>query len=95
VVQGVRLDDVLPGFDATDLKMDIEGAEPEALAGALGLIQRSRPRLALCVYHRPDHIWSIPAAVEALGLDYALFLRSHGHGGFDLVMYGIPREQLT
>jgi FkbM family methyltransferase len=95
VVQAVRLDDVLPSFDATDLKMDIEGAEPEALAGAVQLIQRNRPRLAVCVYHRADHLWSIPAAVEALDLDYDFFLRSHGNGGFDVVMYGIPREQVT
>jgi FkbM family methyltransferase len=95
VVQCVALDDVLPAYQATDLKMDIEGAEPEALAGARALISRCRPRLAICVYHRPDHLWSVPAAIESLGLDYAYLLRAHAHGGFDVVMYAVPREQLN
>ena len=93
-VQCVALDDALPTFQATDIKMDIEGAEPEAMRGATRMISRCRPRLALCVYHRPDHLWSLSAAVEALDLDYAFLLRAHAHAGFDMVMYAVPREQL-
>jgi FkbM family methyltransferase len=91
VVTAVALDDVLPAVVATDLKMDIEGAELEALRGAEGLIRRSQPRLAICVYHRPDHLWEIPLFVRDLELPYEYFLRSHGHCGFDLVMYAVPR----
>jgi FkbM family methyltransferase len=92
VVQCVALDDVLPSFDATDVKMDIEGAEADALAGARRLIRRSRPRLAVCVYHRPDHLWSLAATIEEMDLDYELYLRAHGHAGFDLVAYAVPRH---
>ena len=93
VVQAVALDDVLPAFAATDLKMDIEGAEPEALDGARRLVARCRPRLALCAYHRPEHLWSLSAAIDEMRLDYRFFLRAHAHGGFDVVLYAIPNEQ--
>jgi FkbM family methyltransferase len=95
VVQAVALDDVLPAFAATDLKMDIEGAEPEALEGAQRLVARCRPRLALCAYHRPEHLWSLSAAIDEMRLDYSFFLRAHAHGGFDVVLYAIPNEQCT
>jgi FkbM family methyltransferase len=36
------------------VKMDIEGAERNALAGAAGLLRAQRPRLMLDSYHRPD-----------------------------------------
>jgi FkbM family methyltransferase len=95
VVQCVALDEALAWFDATDVKMDVEGAEPDALAGARALIGRSRPRLAVCVYHRPDHLWSIAAAIDEMDLDYDLYLRAHGYGGFDLVAYAVPRDGST
>ena len=36
------------------IKMDIEGAEPQALAGAARLLREQRPALAIAAYHRPD-----------------------------------------
>ena len=88
----VAIDDVLPATWVTDLKMDIEGSELDALRGAERLIQRCRPRLAICVYHRPQDLWEIPLFVHGLGLEYDFHLRSHGHYGFDLVMYAVPRD---
>ena len=90
-VSVVAIDEVLPSARVTDLKMDIEGAEPEALRGAERLIRRSRPRLAICVYHRAEHLWEIPLFVRELGIPYDYYLRSHGHFGFDVVMYAVPR----
>jgi len=37
--------------------MDIEGAEIDALQGAKKIIQKSNPMLAICVYHKPNHLW--------------------------------------
>ena len=87
----VALDDAIPDFPATLLKLDIEGAEPEALAGAAGLIRRARPRLAVCVYHRPEHLWTIPQMVRREHPAYDLLLRLHRFSAFDLVMYALPR----
>jgi FkbM family methyltransferase len=91
VVTAVALDDVLPNAVPTDLKLDIEGAELDALRGARELITRSHPRLAVCVYHRPEHLWEIPLFVRDMGPWYDFYLRSHGHYGFDTVMYAVPR----
>ncbi len=45
------------------IKMDIEGAEREALKGALGTLSKYRPRLMLDSYHRPDDSSVLPAII--------------------------------
>ena len=92
-VTTLALDDALAAVMPTDIKMDIEGAELDALAGAEQLIRRAHPRLAVCVYHRPEHLWEIPLYVRTLRVPYDLFLRSHGHSGFDTVLYAVPTNQ--
>ncbi len=89
-IQCVSLDDTLHGFDPTLIKMDIEGAEPEALVGAKDMIRKSRPALAISVYHRPDHLWTVPLLVKQWKLGYNLYLRIYGYSGFDAVLYAIP-----
>ena len=46
------LDSVLAGRPCTYLKMDVEGAEREAIAGAIQTIRQYRPRLNIAAYHR-------------------------------------------
>jgi FkbM family methyltransferase len=58
----------LPRIDF--IKMDIEGAERRAIAGAKTTIRRFRPRLAICSYHLPDDVSAITAAVAASGMPY-------------------------
>ena len=56
------------------LKLDIEGAEPAALAGATHTLTGSRPRLALAAYHDIEHLWQLPLMIDALGLGYRFAL---------------------
>ncbi len=86
----VALDDVLPDFRPTLVKLDVEGAEADALAGARSVIRDCRPALAVCVYHRPSDLWEIPEAIDAWGLGYRLYLRGHGYASFDFVLYALP-----
>lgn len=86
----VALDDVLHGPQVDYIKFDIEGAECQALEGCKSIIRRHRPALAVAVYHRPADLWQIPRAVDALLPQSRFFLRSHGHHGFDLVLYVLP-----
>lgn len=93
-IQCVSLDEAIPTFAPTLIKMDIEGAEYDALMGAQGLMTRYKPALAISLYHRPEHLWQIPMLVERLcgmsGGGHRLYLRSHGFNGFDLVLYAVP-----
>ncbi len=69
-VQCVTIDHALPGFRPTFISMDIEGSELEALEGAEETIRESRPDLAICVYHSPNHLWDVPLYLDGLGLGY-------------------------
>jgi FkbM family methyltransferase len=90
----VDLDHFLDGVAPTYIKMDIEGYEPEGLEGAAQIIRRHTPALAICVYHRQDHVWRLPLQMRALSEDYALFLRPHLLATWDLVCYAVPRARL-
>jgi len=46
------------------IKMDIEGAEQRAIAGAQGTLARFKPRLAIAAYHRLEDQEKIPALVR-------------------------------
>ncbi len=54
------------------IKMDIEGAERNALVGGRQTIARFHPRMALAAYHRPDDPQAIPAAVHAAWQGYRM-----------------------
>lgn len=54
------------------IKMDIEGAEVNALRGAKATIARHHPRLALSAYHRPTDPVQIPAAVNSAWNGYRI-----------------------
>lgn len=53
------------------IKMDIEGAEREALAGAANTVKRFRPRLMLDSYHRPDDPVVLSGLLRKFRPDYA------------------------
>jgi FkbM family methyltransferase len=86
----IRLDDVLPTERIDLLKLDVEGAEDAALQGAATLLARSRPVLALSLYHCPSDLWRLPALVTTLCPGYRLYVRQHWFNSFDAVLYAIP-----
>ena len=89
-VQCVTLDELLARESPTFIKMDIEGSEIDALHGAAATIRRCSPKIAVCVYHHPDHLWQIPSLLRQLLPNSNLTLRSHMLDGFDTVCYCIP-----
>lgn len=92
-IQCVSLDDVLHGFQPDFIKMDIEGAEYDALLGAKKLIHNDLPDMAICVYHRPAHVWQIPLLIKSWNLGYRFYLRSYGYNGFDTVLYAVADKK--
>lgn len=92
-VQCVAIDELLGGDEPTFIKMDIEGAEPDALRGASRVVRGSRPILAISAYHLQEHIWQIPLQLAEMVDDYHFHLRPHDNEGWDLVCYAIPVER--
>lgn len=71
----------------TFIKMDIEGFELSALMGAKKILRELRPKLAICVYHKPCDIVSLPSYILEQRSDYKIFFRLYRDFGHDLVCY--------
>ena len=70
IVEELRLDRV-------DLiKMDIEGAELDALYGAEKIIASNTPKMSIAVYHQPNHREDVPSWVREVTDAYRLRLTS-------------------
>lgn len=74
------------------LKMDIEGAELEALKGAEQTIRRWRPEMAVAVYHRVRDFWEIPDWIEKLGLGYEIYLRHFTIHEYETILFANPKS---
>lgn len=76
--------------DATFIKMDIEGSEMEALIGARNVILKNKPKLAICIYHKKEHLTDIFEYIHSLIPEYNFFIRQHNKfNATELVLYAI------
>ncbi|MEA2051149.1 MAG: FkbM family methyltransferase [Campylobacterota bacterium] len=73
------------------IKLDIEGAEQDAIDGAKVTIQNYTPILAICIYHKAQDWYKIPQKVLAINSKYKIYLRHYMEGIFETVMYFIPK----
>jgi FkbM family methyltransferase len=87
-----RIDDFFADTPFSFIKMDIEGAELDALKGAANTIRRYQPTLAICIYHKPDDIWEIPLYIHQQFPFYSLYARTHQYDGLDFVLYAIKKN---
>jgi FkbM family methyltransferase len=92
-VDAVPLQELFETARVTYIKMDIEGAEFDALTGARKLIERDRPVLAICVYHRQDDLWRIPLLIRQMAPEYKMHLRMYECEGWQTVLYALPPER--
>lgn len=69
------------------IKMDIEGAEMAALAGAADAIREFKPRLAISGYHKPQDLWEIPQRIRDLNPGYRLAFGHHTPIKWESVFY--------
>lgn len=60
-----------PGF----IKMDIEGAELDAIKGAINTIKRFRPILSIAIYHTPADMFMIKPLLESEVSGYRFMVR--------------------
>lgn len=86
-IETVALDDILEGKRITFIKMDIEGAEYEALLGARKLIMENRPRMAISVYHKFEDFVTLADLVLGMHPDYRIAYRHYGFDELETIMY--------
>lgn len=88
-VQADKLDDLI-SEKVSFIKMDIEGAEMNALRGTEKIIREYKPKLAVCVYHKKEDIWEIPKLILGYVPEYKLYLRHYSMTNDETVLYCIP-----
>ena len=76
---------IIPTF----IKMDVEGAEYNALLGARKVISKYKPKLAICVYHKPEDIWQLPILIHEINPEYKFYLRHYSFAHNETVLYAI------
>lgn len=85
-IETVALDNIIKE-KVSFIKMDIEGAELEAIKGAAGILRRDRPNLAICIYHKPDDLWGIPFLIHEIVPEYRMYVRHCSISRFGTVLY--------
>lgn len=83
-----RIDDVVD-CPVTLIKMDVEGAEMNALLGAREIIKKYKPKLMISLYHKPNDIWELPLFVKELVPEYKIYIRHHRTTPNDTVLYAV------
>jgi FkbM family methyltransferase len=91
-VPTVTLDGLLPAHRPCYIKLDLEGAERQALEGGRIRIQRSAPNFAVCVYHRPGDLWELPNLLHTWQPRYRFHLRTHDQDGLEIVVYATAED---
>ena len=69
--------------------MDIEGSELKALLGAKELLEKQKPKLAICIYHLYNDLWEIPLLIKNINPSYKLYMGHHSQNLFETVIYAI------
>jgi FkbM family methyltransferase len=93
-IQCRTFDDLPWTVPPTYIKMDIEGAEPDAIAGGAKLIAEQKPVIVTCLYHRSEHLWQIPLLIHAIAPDYKLYLRRYAEENWETVCYAVPPHRI-
>jgi len=87
LVPVTSLDETIYNFRPDYIKMDIEGAEIEAIKGAKNIIKDFSPNLAISIYHKASDLWEIPLLIKEINPKYEFKIRSHNHLCLETILY--------
>lgn len=91
----IPLDRILASNFSYYIKMDIEGAELDALRGGINLLKAGESVWAITLYHKPEDLWAIPEYIHSINPNYKLFLRRYGDECWETICYAVPPERLV
>ncbi len=89
----IDIDTALIGARPNWIKMDIEGAEKEAILGAKNIIKKHSPILTIAIYHQPYDLWDIPLLINEINPNYDMYIKAHGDLTTEVVLYCIPKHK--
>jgi FkbM family methyltransferase len=81
------LDDYFRDIPVTFIKADVEGYEMRCLRGAASVIKRDKPKMALCIYHKPEDIFDFIEYISTVVPEYKFKLRHHSRDWTETVLY--------
>ena len=85
----VGLDEILSEDRMSFIKMNIEGAEQQAIRGAEHAIKKWGPKLGISLYHNPADLWTLPLEISRIRPDYKFYIRQHDGGIIETVLYAL------
>lgn len=88
LINAVSLDDMVTSDEQiTFVKLDIEGAEQQALEGMRQMLARDKPLLAISIYHKPYDYVEIPLLIHDIVPEYKMYIRHYHLLQMDTVLY--------
>ena len=89
-----RMDDEIINEGVTVIKMDIEGSELNALQGAEEIIKTNHPKLAICIYHKSEDLFSCINYIHSIVGEnvYKYYIRHHSDNITETILYAVPVE---
>lgn len=69
------------------IKMDIEGAELDAIRGCQSTICKFKPQMMISAYHRVNHLWEIPKLIKETCPEYRIYCGHQPHAAFEPEFY--------
>lgn len=76
-IETVTVDELFESKKVTYIKMDVEGAEREAILGAAQTLKFQKPKLNIALYHRSEDIFALPLLIKSINPDYEFHIRRH------------------
>lgn len=89
-IEVCRIDDVVgPDENVSLIKMDIEGAEYEALKGATDTIRKSKPTLIVSAYHNRNDIFTLANCIDDICKGYKFYIRLFSNAFIETVLIAV------
>lgn len=84
-----KLDSIPECKDITFFKIHTEGSELSVLKGSSELIRKTKPTIAVSIYHNLEELLTIPCLLKELVPEYNLYMRHYSTGVSESVLYAV------